>query len=57
MTEDKQSITDIANNLDAFISDIALPTFITMEAQNLAVVFISKFKSVIYEFEQAGDKL
>jgi len=57
MTEDKQSITDIANNLDAFISDIALPTFRTIEAQNLAVVFISKFKSVIHEFEQAANKL
>ena len=57
MTEDKQSITDIANNLDSFISDIALPTFRTIEAQNLAVVFISKFKSVIHEFEQAANKL
>ena len=57
MTEDKKSITELSNNLDAFISDITLPTFRTIEAQNLAVIFISKFKSVIYEFEQAGDKL
>jgi len=57
MTEDKKSITELSNNLDAFISDIALPTFRTVEAQNLAVVFLSKFKSVIHEFEQAGDKL
>ena len=57
MTEDKKSITELSNNLDAFISDITLPTFRTIEAQNLAVIFISKFKSVIHEFEQAGDKL
>ncbi|MBT7630976.1 MAG: hypothetical protein HN597_14925 [Desulfobacula sp.] len=51
---DQKSIKMFANNLDAFISDLALPQFKSKEAQNLTLSLVSEIKEAIYRFENGG---
>jgi len=56
-TPDKKSIRELANNLDAFISGIALPKFQTEGAQKLTLSLVSDIKEAIYKFETDEGKL
>lgn len=57
VNEDKQTIKEIANNLDAFISEITFPGIKTNKAEKLILNLISNLKSSIADFEEAGQNL